>query len=58
MITVSLRPKLSPIYPNIIAPNGRSIKTEEKLRAPIRRAVRGSVFGKNNSFKRKKHFLI
>ena len=31
MITVSLRPKLSPIYPNIIAPNGRSIKTEEVI---------------------------
>ena len=47
--TVALRPTLSPIQPNIKAPKGLKTKMEQKEKADNKDAVKGSVFGKNNS---------
>jgi hypothetical protein len=52
IITVCLRPILSPIYPNIKAPIGLSKYVEQNANAASKEAVKGSVLGKNSSLRR------
>ena len=46
--SVVLRPTRSPKWPKITAPSGRAKKAIEKVANEARRAVVGSLFGKNS----------